>query len=311
MSDYNLKSISADTDGPSADTELLFGSPDQSSGTPKPYSFAGIKTWVKAWIAKGDVGLSNVVNTKHNLSASTDPSATDDTGSGYSAGSVWLRTDTGTSWVCRSATASAAVWVRFGIASHPGYTASRRYLFAGQYGATGTGNGLTAGRIYFRPVYVSEKITVSHILANVKTGQTSAKAQFAIYKQDPTVKHRPGALVQSTGDQAVATSSTNVEKALSSNAVLEPGWYFIAVNTDTSNVAFGSVSSVAFGDNQFIGADSLAGLLSDSTNSHHIEIYVAQTYGTWPSSLNGASFVEATIGSSFAPLFGMLIASVP
>lgn len=57
MADYDLKSITADTDGPSADTELLFGSPDQSSGTPKPYSFAGIKTWIKSWIAASDVGL--------------------------------------------------------------------------------------------------------------------------------------------------------------------------------------------------------------------------------------------------------------
>jgi hypothetical protein len=48
MADYNLKVITADTDGPSADTELLFGSPDQSSGTPKPYSFGGIRNYVKA-----------------------------------------------------------------------------------------------------------------------------------------------------------------------------------------------------------------------------------------------------------------------
>lgn len=51
MADYNLKVISADTDGPSADTEFLFGSPDQSSGTPKPYSFAGIKIWIKSWLS--------------------------------------------------------------------------------------------------------------------------------------------------------------------------------------------------------------------------------------------------------------------
>ena len=46
MADYNLKVITSDTDGPSADTELLFGAPDQSSGTPKPYSFAGVRSWI-------------------------------------------------------------------------------------------------------------------------------------------------------------------------------------------------------------------------------------------------------------------------
>lgn len=61
MADFNLASITTDTDGPSVDTEVLFGSP--AAGTPKPYSFAGIKTWIKAWIAKADVGLGSVDNT--------------------------------------------------------------------------------------------------------------------------------------------------------------------------------------------------------------------------------------------------------
>lgn len=63
MADYDLKAIASDDDGPSADTEILFGASDQITGTPKPYTFAGIKTWIKAWLVKGDVGLGNVDNT--------------------------------------------------------------------------------------------------------------------------------------------------------------------------------------------------------------------------------------------------------
>ena len=70
MADYDLKVISPDTDGPSADTELLFGSSDQSSGTPKPYSFAGIKTWIQGWLTKAMVGLGNVANSLQLVAAS-------------------------------------------------------------------------------------------------------------------------------------------------------------------------------------------------------------------------------------------------
>jgi len=77
MADYDLSAIATDADGPAADTEVLFGSP--AAGTPKPYSFAGIKVWIKAWIAKADVGLGNVPNTDatnaSNLSSGTVPAA--------------------------------------------------------------------------------------------------------------------------------------------------------------------------------------------------------------------------------------------
>lgn len=62
MADYDLKSITPKA-SVAADTEFLFGAADQSSGTPIPYAFSIIKTWVKAWLAKGDVGLGNVDNT--------------------------------------------------------------------------------------------------------------------------------------------------------------------------------------------------------------------------------------------------------
>lgn len=69
MADVNLKAATADTDGPSADTEMLFGAADQSSATPKPYTYAGIKTWIKSWIVKGDVGLGNIANRRGYLSS--------------------------------------------------------------------------------------------------------------------------------------------------------------------------------------------------------------------------------------------------
>lgn len=47
---------------------------------------------------------------KNNYSATTDPTATDDSSSGYSVGSRWTNTSTDTAWECVDSTVSAAVW---------------------------------------------------------------------------------------------------------------------------------------------------------------------------------------------------------
>ena len=43
-----------------------------------------------------------------------DPTATDDTTSGYEAGMLWLNTTTGDRFLCRDSTPTAAVWDTFG-----------------------------------------------------------------------------------------------------------------------------------------------------------------------------------------------------
>jgi len=48
----------------------------------------------------------------NNLTATTDPTVNDDIDDGYAAGSVWLNTTTGVSFVCVDNTAGAAAWTR-------------------------------------------------------------------------------------------------------------------------------------------------------------------------------------------------------
>lgn len=47
---------------------------------------------------------------KYNFSATTSPTATDDTGDGYAVGSLWIDTTNDRVYICLDATASAAVW---------------------------------------------------------------------------------------------------------------------------------------------------------------------------------------------------------
>ena len=46
----------------------------------------------------------------NNLTATTNPTITNDTGSGYAVGSVWINTSTDECFVCTDATAGAAIW---------------------------------------------------------------------------------------------------------------------------------------------------------------------------------------------------------
>lgn len=80
--------------------------PEIAAGTEagiRRYAPADIKAFIDAHVE--DAGIKN------NLSATTDPSATDDSGSGYAVGSVWINTTTDEAYRCVDASAGAAVWV--------------------------------------------------------------------------------------------------------------------------------------------------------------------------------------------------------
>jgi hypothetical protein len=61
-------------------------------------------------VTKAQVGLGNVQNILSNLSATTDPTITNDSSQGYSVGSIWINTSTGKALICASSTVGNASW---------------------------------------------------------------------------------------------------------------------------------------------------------------------------------------------------------
>jgi hypothetical protein len=61
-------------------------------------------------VTKTQVGLSEVENLKVNLTATTNPGATNDSSQGYAVGSRWTNVTSQHEFVCLSATAGTAVW---------------------------------------------------------------------------------------------------------------------------------------------------------------------------------------------------------
>ena len=85
-------------------TDIIYVCSDSSLGA------AVWKNVTNSGVTLADIGLSNVLNTKHNYSATSAPTANDDDGDGYSIGSVWVDTVDDESWICTDATTTAAVW---------------------------------------------------------------------------------------------------------------------------------------------------------------------------------------------------------
>ena len=82
-----------------------------------------------------------------NVSATLDPTSSNDQTQGYSAGSIWVNTSNGRAWICVSAATGAATWalsVVPGVGVEPSTNLE-------QFGS-GTGNMLAEGNLY-RAVY--------------------------------------------------------------------------------------------------------------------------------------------------------------
>ena len=74
-------------------------------------------------VTKSQVGLGNVENLKVNLTATTDPTTSNDSSQGYAVGSRWVNTTTREEYVCGSASVGAAVWKNTTATSGGGSTA--------------------------------------------------------------------------------------------------------------------------------------------------------------------------------------------
>lgn len=85
-------------------TDIIYVCTDSSLGA------AVWKNVTNSGVTLADIGLSNVLNTKHNYSATAAPTVNEDSGDGYSVGSIWLDTTDDEAWICADATVGAAVW---------------------------------------------------------------------------------------------------------------------------------------------------------------------------------------------------------
>jgi len=67
---------------------------------------------------KTDLSINNVLNTLHKYDATVAPDANDDSGDGYSVGSIWIDVTADKAYVCVDATPTSAVWREVDVIAH-------------------------------------------------------------------------------------------------------------------------------------------------------------------------------------------------
>lgn len=243
---------------------------------------------------------------KVNFAATSAPTVTDDSAAGYSAGSGWLRTDTGDFYRCRSAAVGAAKWLKFDMSDHPGYVAGKWYKSI--LGVTAANSGVvTASQMRFLPFQIKQRITISDLGCVINTASAGNNIQLAIYANDPATGRPTGNPVANTG--SISTTSTGfVSAAISGgNKTLEPGWYWLSINSDNTVALVQTVSGTTVLGGALIGSATTS-IIGAAANVSGFALLVTQTFGTWPD-VTSATFTETTTQN--APILIYKVASVP
>lgn len=243
-------------------------------------------------------GSSTDFKTTDNLQATTRPGATDDANSGYHIGSFWFNSTMGQLFICRVATASAAIWdqISTGGISRTSYPSGNYVLPLGA-ASTVTTPG-QQNTIVFAPITSLGR--VSYQKAGLYVVTTSAiNAQIAFYNSTADGSRPTGAPIKNTGNISLNSAAAQlVAWNGGGNLDLEPGTrYWVGINF--SNTTSTVLSFITSWPQPEIGSATLANLHNGNSPIRYIT--VSQTFGTWPTLAPG-TFTEVGTSNSDQPM---------
>ena len=236
------------------------------------------------------------------VAAATNPTTSDNASRGYSAGSRWINTASGQSWIYISEAAGVAVWQMMDVADHPGYVAGLRYPLVD---AASSAVAQTTGTIYFAPFMVKAVVSPSKLGLRTNTAVSTAVSKMAIWELNPTTLALTGTpvIAYDGGGTGVATSAanTNCDATLGATAPLVPGrLYLYGVTSNNAPVLLCNSASSAL----------LARLLGFGygTNAFQFTGYTATgiTYANNIGSLNLNSLTMVALGGTNIPAVYMM-----
>lgn len=160
-----------------------------------------------------------------NHTATADPATTDDATTGYAQGSLWYNTANGMVFVCRDATATAAVWHRVAMYDVP--TPAGSDQFPDHFTGDNLSSALSATAGY-QPFTVSRRQAFSQLSWwQVTASGVGGLCRTALYS---STNGLPDALVANTDSGAIdvvtATGSITKVGAFTGSVTLNPGLYW-------------------------------------------------------------------------------------
>lgn len=173
---------------------------------------------------------------------------------------------------------------------HPGYVAGRWYSPFHNVNVA-AGAAMTASTIYLAPFRLERAITVSDLGARITTAVGASNVQLAIYAADATTFLPTGNALITTASISGAVATVVSAVSATGNVLLNPGWYWTAINADAA-VAIQTVSITNAAVSYMIGSTTHATLASAAGNAGY-GLSVAQAFDAWPS-LTAAVFADVT-----------------
>ena len=167
---------------------------------------------------------------RHNMAATLDPGLGDDSGDGYSVGSIWFNRARDTLWLCQDASVGAATWQPY---------LSRRVLHGGygtdpdQVMATGPMNGASAAgvtavdRLYLRPFRWFGGRSIDRLFGRVTTSGTASNIKFGLWGHDYGTG-RPTGLPLGANNTPLSTTSVGIKSAAIPAVDPAPGILWVA-----------------------------------------------------------------------------------
>lgn len=144
--------------------------------------------------------FTDMINRRHNLSATVDPAITDDNQTGYFVGSIWVNTTDASVFVCLDPSTGAAVWVRVAASNTVKMNATGGAAVAGK--AT-----LVAGTV----VVDTTKVTANSIILLTPQDLSTVTAPKAV-----------GVTARTPGTSFTITSADNTDTSDIGWAIIEP-----------------------------------------------------------------------------------------
>ena len=158
------------------------------------------------------------------------------------------------------------------------------------YASYTVGAALVQDSARFLPFVLQHAITISDLGARITTLHAANNIQLAIYANDPTTGRPTGSELAATGDITTASTGTVSADITGSDVTLQPGLYWMAVNSSAST----AVCQITRGDvsisGHFIGATALGTVTSGGT-SMVFNLSTGLSFGTW-GDLTGATWTQ-------------------
>lgn len=177
---------------------------------------------VDAAAARSAIGAAPATSVLKTNVATINPTVSDDSTLGYSAGSRWLNTATGGTFNCFSAAAGAAVWVPMDAADSPGPWSGAVYPVLQQLGAPALVLAAdTAYALLLMPDFAANILSIG---PRVTTGGgTGGAFKAAVLPHDPATR-RPGATAIGANNGGTAAVGTGLLLgSLATAARINPG----------------------------------------------------------------------------------------